>query len=139
MTDESTKFYENSVIFKSKTKETYGMLKGGHFHVFNKMNKSQFFVYEPLKEGQRVLNCSFQSGCTSLKFVEEMDDSMFANIDDVVFVDNWVEESVKKGPKGHLVLFNIEGRPKYCYIPLFDERTDTYTLSEVRHQFSQNF
>ena len=73
-------------------------------------NKSEYFEFNPFEEWlQSDCSQSQKEMCRVPLFVQQMDDSLFRAIDSVV------DFSLKRGSvSGHLILFNIEGKPKYC-------------------------
>ena len=67
-----------------------------------------------------------------------MDDSLLAKIDDVVHTYDKRPKKDNEGRTGHLVLFNIEDRPKYCYIPNDKGFGNEYSLEGVSIRSNTN-
>ena len=76
--------------------------------VFNKDNEKDYWNYRPIDVS--LSKCErMEDICQKPKFVDQMDGNLFKKIDGVV------DYNFGGGVSGHLLLFNIDGTPKYCF------------------------
>ena len=116
--DDRSFFWENSLIMKGRP----SVQTDDYVLVFNKMNKREVFKLDiDLKNHSCV-----SPDCYVPKFVDQMDGTLFAKIKGVVDF-NFGNDG---GKLGHLLLFNISGRPMMCFT-----FRDEDISREVRHKY----
>ena len=106
--DDKSFYYSNSLIMKARPSDA----SEDYWLVFNKMKKTEVFKLD--KQLYRYtcpsVNC-IESEILP-KFVDQMNDRLFAQIDGVVDFDFRERNG---GKSGWLLLFNINGRPMTCF------------------------
>ena len=116
--DNTIPYYPNSVIMKGRPSN----VSDDYVLVFDKLDKTKTFKLDISLLTQKCV----PNGCFVPKFVDQINDKLFAQIEGVVDFNFKGSEGLKSG---HLLLLNIEGRPMYCFT-IEDEDIS----KEVRHK-----
>ena len=80
--------------------------------VFNKMKKTEAFKLDKYLTSYSCPSVDCIESEIFPKFVDQMNDRLFAQIEGAVDFNFRAKEG---GKSGHLLLLNIEDKPKYCF------------------------
>ena len=112
--------YTGYVIQKAFPKDTYAL---GRYMIFcDKFNQSRCELFQP-NIAMYEFSILDAKKWNRPKFVREMNSSIFETIGGVIDYNFG-----GKARPGYVLLFNIEGKPKYCFTPRDD------FSEEVRHK-----
>ena len=122
ISEDTVVYYQNSLVLKSRPSN---YADNNKMVVFNKLDKNKAFIV--FTYGNSLLSKSCETvNCFAPRFVDQMNDKLFAQIDSVV---DFNFGGIKGGKSGYLLLLNINGRPMMCFTFEGEDISE-----EVRHR-----